>query len=195
MKSLHIAPDYTLPVADVYKDLICQYIGYFGTLEILQLCDLRNKPPDFMSFVPNFAVASSESRLLSGHSYVGSVQNPMYKPGGTLTLSGKFVATIDFVSEFRKPLGTDLLDKDKIIEVIKTYHHWEPPDLMTAVYPPGGTLLDAYILLLAGGVQAEINGPRNQLFRNREKRLWQQLGLAEMRKWSPNKDSGTIFEI
>ncbi|KAF8854534.1 hypothetical protein BDZ45DRAFT_716142 [Acephala macrosclerotiorum] len=151
IKALKIKPDYTLSVAALYMDLACRYVQQFGTLEILRSCDLPNLPQDFMSFVPDFSVPKSESRLISGYAHGNSRHLPVNTKGNTLQLMGKFVAKIDGFSEFRKPLTRDLVGRDKYIEMVKIYQQWEPKNLMTAMYPAGGTLLDAYITLLAGG--------------------------------------------
>lgn len=83
----------------------------------------------------------------------GTRQLPLHIPGNsTLYLKGRYVATINNVSEVRKPLVARFCQRDDDIEVFKSFHQWEPDDLLTADYPAGGPLFDAFILLLAGGV-------------------------------------------
>ncbi|KAL5312957.1 hypothetical protein ACEPPN_019383 [Leptodophora sp. 'Broadleaf-Isolate-01'] len=158
IKSLQIRPNYTLSVAAVYKDLICQYLQKFGTLDILRACDLQSRPQDFNSFVPVFFAPKSESRLFSIFAHAGSRHLPIDPSGETLPLKGKSVAKVSQVSKFLRPLlASDDFD-DSTRNIIKTFQRWEPKDLTTASYPTGGSLLDAYVSLLAGGFCKEIYG-------------------------------------
>lgn len=81
---------------------------------------------------------------------------------GTFCAKGKFVGKVDYVSGSRKPLATDLFDNIKT-----TSRYTSGQDILRAAsvncllpgtYPPGGTLLDAFIALLAGGACKEIHG-------------------------------------
>lgn len=164
IRVLGIEPDYTLPFAVVYRDLVCKYLQYWGNLEILRACDLQTALEGVGSFVPDFSVPRSESHLMSHtHASGGTRHSPLELPGdGTLHLKGRYVATVDYVSQVRKPRAGDFLQRSKNLEVFKCFHQWEPDDLFTADYPTGGTLFDAFILLLAGGVIREIyDSPSN----------------------------------
>ncbi|CAO2654551.1 Nn.00g112840.m01.CDS01 [Neocucurbitaria sp. VM-36] len=152
MKALRIKPDYTLSTADVFKDMTCKYIHHFKSLELCRSCDLQSLPQDFKSFVPNFAVPKSESRLFSVYAHAGSTQTFVDKEGGNIEVKGRIVAKIQGVSAFKKPLAMSTLSGDNHMDLIKTYHQWEPEDLMVStVYPQGGTLLDAFVMLLSNG--------------------------------------------
>lgn len=148
VNALHIKLDYELPVAAIYKDLVCKYIQYCGNLEIFRSCDLENATEGFESFVPDFSrktKENTESRLSESTYYAngGTRHLPLQMANQTtLHLKGKFTATIDFVSEYRKPVAGDCADRDKKKEVFRTLHRWEPANLMTGEYITGGTLLD-----------------------------------------------------
>ncbi|GKT47724.1 heterokaryon incompatibility protein 6, OR allele [Colletotrichum spaethianum] len=159
IKALRVEPNYDMSVAAVYKDLTIQYMQHFGNLDILRSCGSRDLPPDFESFVPDFAVAKSESRLVNEYAHGGTRHLPVIAEGGiTLKLEGKYIGKVSHVSKFRRPLATGYADRDKIIDIIMTYRRWEPADLFTAPYPTGGTLFDAFIALLAGGSYREVYG-------------------------------------
>ncbi|OHF04548.1 hypothetical protein CORC01_00019 [Colletotrichum orchidophilum] len=159
IKALHIEPNYTMSVAAVYKDLILQYVQHFGNLDILRSCDPQNSPPDFESFVPDFAVAKSESRLVKEYAHGGTRHLPVtVERGSMLKLKGKYIGRVSYVSEFQRSLSTGYGDRAKNIDIIMTYRRWEPEDLFTATYPTGGTLFDAFVGLLAGGAFKEVYG-------------------------------------
>jgi hypothetical protein len=123
IKSLQIKPNYVLPVAAVYKDLICQYLPKFGTLDILRACDLHSKPQDFSSFVPNFSVSKSESHLISVFAHAGSRHFPIDTSRETFSLKEKSVANVSQVSKFLGPLlASDDFD-NSTKKIIKTFHH------------------------------------------------------------------------
>jgi hypothetical protein len=152
MKALQIKPDYTMTAADVFKDMTCKYIQRFKNLELFRLCDLQSLSQGFKSFVPNFAVPKSESRLFSVYAHAGSRQSFVDTDGGNIEVKGRIVAKIQNVSMFQKPLTTSTLSSNNHMDLIKTYHQWEPEGLMTSTtYPLGGTLLDAFIMLLSNG--------------------------------------------
>ncbi|KAK2729262.1 hypothetical protein CKAH01_10350 [Colletotrichum kahawae] len=159
IKVLHIEPNYNVSVAAVYRDLILQYVQHFGNLDILRSCDSQNSPRDFESFVPDFAVAKSESRLVNEYAHGGTRHLPAIVEGGRmLKLKGRYIGKVSYVSRFQRPLSTGYADRDKNIDIVMTYRRWEPEDLFTATYPTGGTLLDAFIALLAGGAYKEVYG-------------------------------------
>ena len=152
MKALQIEPDYTANVADVFKDMTCKYIQRFKNLELFRTCDLPSLGEGFKSFVPDFRVPKSESRLFSAFAHAGSRQSFVSAPDGNITLKGRIVANVQTVSKYRKPIPSNTFHANNHMDIIKTYHRWEPDDLMTAkTYPSGGTLLEAFILLLSNG--------------------------------------------
>lgn len=152
MKALQIKPDYAMTAADVFKDMTCKYIQRFKNLELFRSCDLQSLPQGFKSFVPNLAKPKSESQLFSVYAHAGSRQSFLDREGGNIEVKGRIVAKIQNVSMFQKPLAMSTLNGDNHINLIKTYSHWEPEGLMTSTtYPLGGTLLDAFIMLLSNG--------------------------------------------
>lgn len=164
ISALHIEPDYTLPFAVAYQDLVYKYLKHWGTLEILRSCNIQTALEGVGSFVPNFSVPKSQSHLMANtYASGGTRQFPLECNGNsTLHLIGKYIATIDYVSEVRKPPAGDFVQRETNLEVFKSFHRWEPDDLFTADYPTGGTLFDAFVLLLAGGVIRDIyDSPNN----------------------------------
>jgi hypothetical protein len=158
MKELQIKPDYTLTVADVFKDLTCKYIQHFTNLELFRMCDLQSLPQGFKSFIPDFSVPKSESRLSSVYAHAGSRQSFVDIKGENMGLKGRIVDKVQNVSKFRKPLATSSVNGDNYMDIIKTYHQWEPEALKTSKYPIGGTLLDAFTMLLSNGFCKETYG-------------------------------------
>lgn len=159
INALHIEPDYALPFPVVSKDLVCKYLARWGNMGILRSCDPQTALEGVGSFVPNFSVPHSESHLMDKfYASGGTKQLPfdMAGDGATLRLKGRYVATIDYVSEVRKPLAGDFTQRDKNMEVLKSFHRWEPEDLFSPDYPTGGTLLDAFVMLLGGGVHSDV---------------------------------------
>ena len=113
------------------------------------MCDLKNLPRDFKSFVPNFATQKPDSRLFSVYAHAGTRQSFVDTEGGNVKVKGRKVAKIQGVSTVQKPLVKNTLSHT---DIIKTYHQWEPEDLMTCTtYPQGGTLLDAFVMILSNG--------------------------------------------
>ena len=152
MKALQIKPDYAATAADIFEDMTRKYIQRFQNLELFRSCDLQRLPQGFKSYVPNFAAPKSESRLFSVYAHAGSRQSFVDAEGGNIEVKGRIVAKIQNVSMFQKPIATSTLSGDNHMDIIKTYSQWEPEDLMTSTkYPLGGTLLDAFIMLLSNG--------------------------------------------
>ncbi|KAF2830871.1 HET-domain-containing protein [Ophiobolus disseminans] len=151
MAALHIAPDYSLTPAQVYKDMTLRYISHFQTLDILRSCDLETCPPGFSSFVPDYATPKSESRLFAVHAHAGSRQSYVETGDGGIVVKGVNVDVVCKVSPARKPLAVRTHAGDNHADIIATYRAWEPVGLMESPYPLGGTLLDAFVLLLSNG--------------------------------------------
>lgn len=156
IKALGIEPDYKLSPGAVYHDLMMKHFEHFGNMDILRSCGLESSPKGFASWVLNPMIKNAESHLVHEYAHGGTRHLPITGgKEGTLHAKGRILANVDYVSESPKPLA---VDKDNITQVIKAYHQWEPRELFTAGYPSGGTLLDAFIALLAGGACKEICG-------------------------------------
>ncbi|CBX97652.1 hypothetical protein LEMA_P090610.1 [Plenodomus lingam JN3] len=151
MSALHIAPDYSLTPAQVYKDMTLRYIARFQTLDLFRSCDFETCPPGFNSFVPDYASPKSESRLFAVHAHAGSQQSYVGTGDGGIVVRGVDVDGVCKVSPARKPLAVRTHEDDNHADIIATYRTWEPPGLMESLYPLGGTLLDAFVLLLSNG--------------------------------------------
>jgi hypothetical protein len=144
MEALHVKPNYMMTDADVFKDMARKYIQHFQSLDLLRLCDLQSLPQSFRSFISNFAVAKTDSNLLSVFAYGGSRQCYADIGAGNMRVKGRIVAKIKNVSRFFKPLAKNTLNGDNHMNTVKTYHKWEPEDLTSSIsYPLGGALLDA----------------------------------------------------
>lgn len=151
MKELQIDPDYDAPVAHMFRDMVCKYMQRFRSLEALRSCDLPSLEEGFKSFVPHFGKPKSESRLFSLFAHAGSRQSITVTDDNNIIFKGRQVATVQTVSAFRKPIPRHTHERNNFMDIIETYRRWEPKDLMTSTaYPSGGTLLDAFVLLLSG---------------------------------------------
>ena len=116
------------------------------------MCDLKNLPQDFKSFVPNFATHKPDSQLFSVYAHAGTRQSFVDTESGNVEVKGRKVAKIQGVSKVQKQLVKNTLSGDNHTDIIKIHHQWEPEDLMTCTtYPQGGTLLDAFVMLLSNG--------------------------------------------
>ncbi|RAQ99939.1 HET-domain-containing protein [Stemphylium lycopersici] len=151
MAALNIAPDYSLSPAQVYKDMTLRYIAHFQSLDLFRSCDLETCPPGFSSFVPDYASPKSESHLFAMHAHAGSQQSYVATGDGGIITRGVNADDICKVSPVRKPLAVRTHEGDNLADIIATYRAWEPPGLMSSLYPLGGTLLDAFVLLLSNG--------------------------------------------
>lgn len=159
MKALQIKPDYSLTVAETFKDMVCKYVRCFKDLELLRMCELKGLPQGFNSFVPNFATDRPDSRLFSVYAHAGTRQSFVDVKGESVAVKGRKVARIRSVSKARKPLVQNTPSGDNHMHIIHTYHQWEPENLMTCTtYPSGGTLLDAFVMLLSNGFCKETYG-------------------------------------
>ncbi|CAN9321671.1 unnamed protein product [Alternaria alternata] len=151
MSALHIAPDYSLTPAQVFKDMTLRYISHFQSLELLRSCDLETCPPGFNSFVPDYARPKSESHLFAAHAHAGSRQSYVDTEDAGIVLRGVKMDGVSKVSPARKAIAARTYDGNNVADIIATYRAWEPPGLMESLYPLGGTLLDAFVLLLSNG--------------------------------------------
>ena len=152
MKALQIKPNYNLTAAKTFKYMTYKYVQHFKNLDLFRLCDLKNLPRDFKSFVPNFATRKPDSRLFSVYAHAGTRQSFVDTEGENVEVKGRKVAKIQGVSTVQEPLVKNTLSGDNQTDIIKIYHEWEPEDLMTCTtYPQGGTLLDAFVKLLSNG--------------------------------------------
>lgn len=151
-KVLDIVPNYALSVAEIYENLIVKYVQHFQDLNLLRLCDLDILPAGFKSFVPDFAAPKSQSRLLSVvYTHAGTRQPFSLRADGSVAVKGRRVDAIRSVSPAQKPLVEDNVTGGNYLDIITTFHQWEPDDLMTSSYPGGGSLLEAFVLLLTNG--------------------------------------------
>lgn len=158
-KALDVAPDYALSIAEIYKDLTIKYVQRFQDLNVSRMCDLDSLPLGFMSFVPNFGTPKSESSHLSVYAHAGTRQPFSLQADGSAGVKGRLIDTIRIVSQARKPLVRGGPTGGNHLEIVKTYHQWEPENLMTcSTYPSGGSLLDAYVMLLSNGSIIEVYG-------------------------------------
>ncbi|KAI1332494.1 heterokaryon incompatibility protein-domain-containing protein [Xylariaceae sp. FL0255] len=129
MAALHIDPDYTATDAYVFRDM-----------------------HDLQSFVPDFTRRKPESRLFSVYAHAGSRQSFVTTHDGNIEVKGRVVSIIQGVSRGRKPVAVTMPSGNNHMDIIKTYHQWEPEGLLTSTtYPHGGTLLDAFVMLLSNG--------------------------------------------
>jgi hypothetical protein len=152
MKALQIEPDYAAPVAHVFRDMVCKYIQRFDSLELFRSCDLPSLGEGFKSFVPHFGIPKSDSRLFSVFASAGSRQSFTRAQDDNIIIKGRIVATVQTVSDFRKPTLWHRGNDNNTMDIIETYRRWEPSELMTSTtYPSGGNLLDAFVLLLSNG--------------------------------------------
>jgi hypothetical protein len=137
--SIAIQPDYTKDVNDVYLDLILRWLQEFSSLAFLLQCNyqpLATGP----TWVPNWSkpkitityTRSNSSPLEGPFKYLGQ---------GHLKVKARFCGIVVHCGKAAPPI----LSRE---EMLLTVRSWEPEDLLTADYPSGGKLLDAFLSTL-----------------------------------------------
>ncbi|KAK4450470.1 heterokaryon incompatibility protein-domain-containing protein [Podospora aff. communis PSN243] len=98
--ALDIRPDYTIPVADVYKTAMLQHANAVGRLALLDHCNIGTKLPHAPSWVPNWEVESDgmsigETGYLAGGFSSSSWTQP---DDSTLNVEGVRLGTVTAIS-------------------------------------------------------------------------------------------------
>ncbi|KAK8179910.1 heterokaryon incompatibility protein-domain-containing protein [Phyllosticta capitalensis] len=157
-----IQPDYTKSAVEVFRAVTVTELSSFGA-SILSQCQFT---PAWTgpSWVPNWAFDNGTHRdaspIVSMASGSFRMIPSLKEPGSTeLLVQGVEVSTVERFSDLRLPSGQATLsssDSDSawvtaIQEMIQAKHR----ELLTTRYPhqlAGGTLLDAYVYVLSGGM-------------------------------------------
>lgn len=102
-EKLGIVPDYTLPTANIYRDLTCGFISAHGSLNILLSAGLKRNLPSVPSWIPDWTVR--ETLDPGGISNAGARLAPQieYLGGSVLKTSAVLVSKIATI--MRTPPG------------------------------------------------------------------------------------------
>jgi hypothetical protein len=133
---LGIEPDYRLSPEEIYKDFTLRFIKAYSFLDILQLCTMRGQ--GLPSWVLNLSIPNPTEPFLYSHDLEDHAD-------GWLSIHGVHTSSIDYV-------GSGVPQGAQRPEILEICHSWEPKDVVTAPYRHGGTMLDAYLTTLAGGL-------------------------------------------
>lgn len=151
-KHISIQPDYSLSTLDIYQNVVLRHVKDIGRLDILQHCEMQDLNPAFPTWVPDWSVVNFAAPLLNGSINATSVASGQAVKNGTLSVAGVCVDTLNMVEEL-------LLESFSSQEVIAKLTRLAPPDIETAQYAGGGSLLDAYCSTMVCGKFADSSVP------------------------------------
>lgn len=140
---LGIEPDYRLSPEEIYKDFTLRFIKANSFLDVLQLCTMRGQ--GLPSWVLNLSIPNPTEPFLYSHTSSISRHDLEDHVDGWLSIHGVHTSSIDYV-------GSGVPQGAQRPEILELCHSWEPKDVVTAPYRHGGTMLDAYLTTLAGGL-------------------------------------------
>jgi Heterokaryon incompatibility protein (HET) len=138
-KSACPEPDYSLPVGEVYQQVVLGWLNIFGILHILRVCELHANSPS-PSWVPDWSHKATED-MLDRPLLASSYLNPcyMFPRDGVLRVAGAAkVALINEVHDIAMPSNSNL---EEIYDYIYTLLDGED---LSAEYIGGGSILEAY---------------------------------------------------
>jgi len=136
-----IEPKYEDAAARVFTDVSLAHLKLTKRLELLQYCSISTQYPGTPSWVPNwergprtvlFGLRTGHARQASGH----SAADYLLPSDNTLQVAGVRCAHVKSVG------GVAEGNVDQIFDIIRT---WEPEGLCKDSYPPGGSMLDAFL--------------------------------------------------
>ena len=144
-----IDPNYDPDVhyRDIYKDVFLKYMNQNRRLDLLSECEQTSCKHDGPSWVPDWSVKRNTYPLY-GFTFASgisaSVAVECYPE--VLRVKGIEAAALCSVSK-STPIDSR--------EIMSSWREREPPDLRTAAYPTGESLLDAYCSTLRAGYLSE----------------------------------------
>jgi hypothetical protein len=140
-----IVPQYSLPVADVYKNACLVYIDRFERLDLLSHCVLEGRQIEAPSWVPDWSVSGKISRSPIAYACGMSRAHTRYLANNVLQVEGAFYGTI---CSLALPAPQEI---DEALEAVQT---WQPKDLQ--LYKSDESMMDAFLsTLLMGYVKEE----------------------------------------
>jgi hypothetical protein len=142
-----IVPNYILSPEDVYKDFTLHCIKKLSNLDILRLCTRRGQL--LTSWVPNLSIPCPTVPFLWCYASGNSTHEFCDSMNGSLNIRGVHASSINHVTN-GAPHGA------KLPETLSLCSDWEPEDVVSAPYKHGGTMLDAYLTTLVGGLTYEL---------------------------------------
>ncbi|EPE03851.1 HET domain-containing protein [Ophiostoma piceae UAMH 11346] len=143
---LEMRPHYTKSIEFIYAHAVMTYAKMKHSLVLIQLCQISQRDPsarNLPSWIPDFSKPEQTWPVgsymhASGHS---RAHFQFSDDGKTLTVSGKRLAVV-------KSVNSKVTSTVNIQDAIDTVRAWMPPDILTAAYTAGGSLLDAFLLML-----------------------------------------------
>ena len=142
-RQLGITPNYSLPVRDVYQDVVVRTLERYKKLDMLTSCLLRDgddNKENMPSWVPDWSKSSDiPFQLYYGTTASGSIMAQAEHLGdGVLRAAGVRVATITGIQAFNH---SDLITSNKTMEAFLDIL---PRRVLDRTYVGGGSLLRAY---------------------------------------------------
>ena len=139
-----IKPDYTSTICQTYENVAFSYMEVFGSLRMLQFCDIGNRNPELAlpSWVPDWSSmgnAAEPIQFAMAHcSWPGQYQRSMREGGRLLEAKGVDIDSIVDVIELRivgneKSFWTDVMELQRVATC----------NTLTNMYVGNGRLVDA----------------------------------------------------
>ena len=133
-----IRPDYDRPVRMVFEDAVIACIRHDQNLRILIHCNPKDRIAT-PSWVPDWDHAQPVLPMLCATFASGLARCGIkYITGGVVELEGLQIQSVDLVGSVALPHS----------DMVAIFRSWEPPDLQTRSYGPGGAMIDAYLATL-----------------------------------------------
>jgi hypothetical protein len=151
-RNIDIRPDYTQTISQVYQNLVIQFIDCYKRLDVLNCCEMQDKPGALPTWVPDWSKGVLAEILEGVAADAFSPAVAQYMGDGVLKAAGIYSATIQSIEE------CDISAVPKYSqspEVIPWIRKCAPDDVFTASYFGGGSMLDAYCRTLCMNMFSE----------------------------------------
>ncbi|RDW72907.1 hypothetical protein BP6252_06814 [Coleophoma cylindrospora] len=149
-----IAPNYSIPVADIYKQVMKMEIEVSQRLDILQGCYIAAREATSPTWIPDWSVCFSPAQRqhLQIFSSGNSVAQVVFHQDDVLECSGLLTDRVRYVGREMPWLDVNPYDRSRDwVEVVKG---WMADKMEDYVYPTGGNYLEAFVsVLLQGQIQ------------------------------------------
>lgn len=165
-KPINVEPDYSKTTAQVYQNLVLQYVDHYESLEILAYCELQNDTPAEMpTWVPNWAVAETATPVRGAGDACGySDAEAEYERGEILSATGVISATI------LRAEDTGIQDTNTTYEgLVDKIRRFAPRNIAHSPYVAGGSLVDAFCSTICTNMFSNLYRPSRPRYPQFEK--------------------------
>jgi hypothetical protein len=145
-------PQYSLSVAEVYKNAFLLHLEQSRRLEMLEECDLAVRKISGPTWVPDWSTSYFVENLCLDYSSGISRACARYLAPKVLEVTGVTCGTVVTLGE---PVVSHDEPEPEYYKYIAAIKKWEPADLKTEIYVTGESLHDAYISAICFGMTKE----------------------------------------